>query len=149
MRPGVRIALDLGAVRIGVARCDREAIMAVPGRTIDARDEQWLTEIRSLVTEYEPMELIIGNPVSLRGRSELAAVSVRERAQAIAAAIPGLAVRLVDERLSTAGAMRQLQETGKSSKQARHLIDAQAAVGILEFALEYERRTGQPAGEPL
>lgn len=149
MRSGVRLALDLGAVRIGVARCDRDAIMAVPDETIDARAADWLARIRELVTEYEPIEIIVGNPVSLRGKAEIASDSVRVRAELIAQSVPGLPVRLVDERLTTADAMRQLHEAGKSSRQARRHIDAQAAVGILEFALEYERRTGVPAGESL
>lgn len=149
MRSGVRIALDMGAVRIGVARCDRDGIMAVPGETIDARKPDWLSRIRQLVAEYEPIELIVGDPVSLRGKAEIASDAVRTRAELIAQSLPGLPVRLVDERLTTADAMRQLHEAGKSSKQARRHIDAQAAVGILEFALEYERRTGAPAGESL
>ncbi|MHB0927692.1 MAG: Holliday junction resolvase RuvX [Candidatus Nanopelagicales bacterium] len=149
MRSGVRVALDLGTRRIGVARCDREAIMAVPDRTIDAGDPTWLAQVTALVREHGAMELIVGNPVSLRGRAESASQSARERATLLAQVMGELPVRMVDERLTTAGAMRQLQASGKNSKQARQFIDAQAAVGILEFALEYERRTGQPAGELL
>ncbi len=149
MRAGVRIALDMGAVRIGVARCDRDGIMAVPERTIDARAEDWTDQVRAIVDEYAPIEIVVGDPVSLRGKAEVASASVRSRAEVLARSVPDLPVRLVDERLTTAGAMRQLRETGKNTKQARRHIDAQAAVGILEFALEYERRTGQPAGESL
>lgn len=145
----MRIALDFGAQRIGVARCDRDGIMAVPVGIIDATSPDWMQSIAQLVVEYEPIELIIGNPVSLRGVDELASAGVRERAQALANALPGVSMRLVDERLTTATAAKQLQQAGKRAREARSMIDAQAAVGILEFALECEKRTAKPAGEAL
>lgn len=123
--------------------------MALPIGVIDATAPDWIAQVASLVREHEPMELVIGNPVSLRGRDEIASESVRARALDIAAALPALPVRLVDERLTTASAMRQLLETGRSTKDARRVIDVHAAIGILEFALEYERRTGQAPGEAL
>ena len=123
--------------------------MAVPEATIDARDPSWVQLVAAVVHSCGAMELIVGNPVSLRGRAELASQSVRERAHQLAQVLPDVPLRLVDERLTTASALRQLQASGKNSRQARHFIDAQAAVGILEFALEYERRTGEPAGELL
>lgn len=147
MRSGVRLALDLGARRIGVARCDREAIMAVPVGTLDAAAADWVQQVVALVQEHEPMELVIGDPLSLRGTSDVASQSVRDRAVLLSQALPGLPIRLVDERLTTAAAQRQLHGAGRDVRSSREVIDVQAAVGILEFALEYERRTGQPAGE--
>jgi putative Holliday junction resolvase len=149
VRAGVRLALDMGARRIGVARCDREAIMAVPLDTIDASTPEWTNRVQALVAEYEPIELVIGNPVSLRGTAEWASASVRERAQQLQQALPDLPIRLVDERLTTATALRQLREAGRDSRAAKSRVDAAAAVGILEFALEVERRSGAPAGEAL
>ena len=147
MRAGVRLALDMGARRIGVARCDREAILAVPLETLVATDADWIDRVRALVQEYAAIELIVGDPVSLRGTHELASVMVRERVGALREALPGLRIRLVDERLTTATALKQLRAVGRDAKAAKSRVDAAAAVGILEFALEYERRTGRPAGE--
>lgn len=148
MRTGVRLALDMGAKRIGVARCDRDGIMALPLDTIDA-DSDWIARVQSLAAEYEPIEVIVGNPVSLRGTAELASESVRARATLLQAAVPEIPIRLVDERLTTATALRQLREAGRDARAAKSRVDAAAAVGILEFALEIERRTGAPAGESL
>lgn len=149
MRAGVRLALDIGAKRIGVARCDREAIMAVPLDTIDGSAPDWTSKVQALVAEYEPMEIVIGNPVSLRGTAELASDTVRERAEALQRLLPEVPIRLVDERLTTATALRQLREAGRDARAAKSRVDAAAAVGILEFALEIERRSGAPAGETL
>jgi putative Holliday junction resolvase len=149
MRTGVRLALDMGAKRIGVARCDREGIMALPLDTLDATSDGWIAQVGSLVDEYEAVELVIGNPVSLRGTDEMASAAVRARAAQLRASLPGISIRLVDERLTTATALRQLREAGRDARAAKSRVDAAAAVGILEFALDIERRTGQPAGEAL
>lgn len=149
MRAGVRIALDMGAKRIGVARCDREGIMALPLDTIDATDAQWMQRVSTLVNEYEAIEVVVGNPVSLRGVAEQASMSVRDRAVELQAILAGVPIRLVDERLTTATALRQLRAAGRDARAAKSRIDAAAAVGILEFALDVERRSGQPAGELL
>ena len=149
MRPGVRIALDLGTRRIGAARCDGEAILAFPLATIDATSPDWRERVQSLVSEYGAMEVIIGHPVTLRGTDELAALAVRDRAASLAEVVADVPIRLVDERLTTATAHRQLREAGHDSRSSRAAVDAAAAVGILDFALEFERRTGNPPGEVL
>ena len=65
----------------------------------------------------------------------------------LARRIAPVGVRLVDERLTTVSAARQLREAGKSSRQQRSRIDAAAAVAILEHALDSERHRGFPPGE--
>jgi putative Holliday junction resolvase len=47
---------------------------------------------------------------------------------------------MVDERLSTVSAARSLRESGKSAKDSKDAIDMAAAVGILEFAIDLEKR---------
>lgn len=146
MRSGVRLGLDIGTKRIGVARCDRDGLLAVPMSVLDAESD-WLTTLGGLLDEYDVIEIVVGIPVSLRGEEEVAAIRMRERISALQAAFPGMPIRGVDERLSTATAHRQLRDAGHSTRSARVHVDALAAAGILEFALESERRTGEPAGE--
>lgn len=146
MRVGVRIGLDLGSKRIGVARCDRDGLIAIPLTAFDAAGS-WHDALRALLDEVDAIEIVVGIPVSLRGAEERAALDVRDRIAELKAAFPGLPIRGVDERMSSAVANRQLREAGHSSKSAREHVDALAAAGILEFALETERRTGEPAGE--
>lgn len=146
MRVGVRLGLDIGSKRIGVARCDRDGLLAVPVIALDATAD-WKRALRSLLDEYEVFEIVVGIPVSLRGAEEVAAQQIRERVAEIKAEFPGLPIRGVDERMSSAAANKQLREAGHSTRSARTHVDSLAAAGILEFALEIERRTGQPAGE--
>lgn len=145
LRPGVRVALDWGAARIGVAACDRDGILSFPVETI-ATAQRPLERVSALVAEYEPMEVLIGLPVALSGREEQAASAMRTVAAEVAAVVP-VPVRLVDERLTSATAHRGLAAAGRSSRQRRGIIDQAAAVAILEGALESERRTGEAPGE--
>ncbi len=141
----MRLGLDWGDARIGVASCDRDGLLTFPVVTVTAGPTE-IAQVVALVVEYEPIEVVVGLPTSLNGREGPAAVKVRERAVALARAVT-VPVRLVDERLSTVTAARQLRESGKKARQQRSVIDAAAAAGILEQALALERGRGEQPGE--
>ena len=145
-RRGRRLAIDWGKARVGVAACDPDGLLAHPVGTLP-NDGRVLDRLAELVGEYEPIEILLGMPVDLAGRHGPAAQAMTEVADRLVAAL-GVALRVVDERLSTANAARKLAASGRSSRQRRAVIDQAAAVDILEQALEYERRTGLPAGTP-
>ena len=145
MRRGVRIALDWGDVRIGVAACDPDGILAYPVSTVRAGASE-IADLVGLVAEYEPVEVLVGLPRSLSGGEGPAAGKARERAGRLAGAIR-VPVRVVDERLTTVTASQRLSQGGKRVKDQRELIDAAAAVAILEQALAFEQSLGIPPGE--
>ena len=91
----------------------------------------------------------MGLPLTLSGERSFAAQFVVERASLLAAVVPGVPLRLVDERMSTAGASRSLGGAGRNSRQQRRIIDQAAAVEILQRALDLETASGRLAGEPL
>jgi putative Holliday junction resolvase len=95
------------------------------------------------------VELLVGLPRSLSGGEGPAVVAARDYADSLAARVSPVPVRLVDERLSTVSATRQLQQAGRRGRAARAVIDAAAAVVILQAALDAERSTGAPPGEAL
>ena len=66
MRPGARLGVDVGTVRVGIARSDPEGMMAVPVETLP-RDTA-LTAIARLVEDLSPLEVIVGLPLSLSGK---------------------------------------------------------------------------------
>ena len=144
-RRGVRLALDWGDARIGVAACDRDGVLAYPLDTVAAGADE-LSRLVSIVVEQEPLEVVVGLPRSLSGADGPAAIKVRARAEALAARLD-VPVRLVDERLTTVTASRRLRESGKKAKQQRSVIDAAAAAAILEQAIALERSRGVPPGE--
>ncbi|MDR1265772.1 MAG: Holliday junction resolvase RuvX [Propionibacteriaceae bacterium] len=133
---GVKLAFDVGQRRIGVAACDRQASLAFPVATVDARDP-W-DELARLVLEYRPTALVVGRPITLAGADGIAAGRIAAWAGELAAR-SGLGVWLVDERMTTAEAARKLRQAGRSAKQQRLIVDQQAAVAILETVLAAER----------
>jgi putative holliday junction resolvase len=145
MRRGVRLAIDWGGARIGVAACDPEGTLAYPVTAVRAGAAE-LADLVAVVAEYEPIEVLVGLPRSLSGGEGPAAANARERAERLAGAID-VPVRLVDERLTTVTASQRLHESGKRAKEQRELIDAAAAVAILEQALAYEQSQEMPPGE--
>jgi putative Holliday junction resolvase len=145
MRQGVRLAFDWGDARIGVAACDPEGLLAYPLTTVPAGGDE-VDKLAAMVAEYEPIEVLVGFPRSLSGGEGPAATKARERAVRLAHAVH-VPVRLVDERLTTVTASRRLSEGGKRAKEQRKLIDAAAAVSILEHALAFEQSQGKPPGE--
>ena len=148
MRQGVRIGLDLGAARIGVSRCDRDGILASPHAVWPAEElSELAARLRLLTQEFEVLEVVIGIPVDLRGEEGVAASAIRQHVAQLHELLPELALRLVDERLTTSAARKRLQEAGYNSRADKQLIDAAAATVLLEDALEAERRQGQAPGE--
>lgn len=150
MISGVRIALDVGSVRIGVAKCDAEGLLATPVTTISAGPEA-VKQVLELVHELEVMCVYVGKPISLAGKDTASTASALEFARNIAVFLTDskTQVRLVDERLSTISAQRGLHEAGRNVKQSRDAIDQAAAVVILEHALASERNSGTLVGEEV
>ncbi len=66
MRQGVRVGVDVGTVRIGVARSDPHGMLATPYETV-ARGEGDVARILEIATELDALELIVGLPLSLAG----------------------------------------------------------------------------------
>ena len=144
MRPGVRLGVDAGKVRVGVAVCDRDGLVATPVATL-SRGASTVGELRGLVDEYSAVEVVVGLPLSLRGDDTASTVDARTLAGELAEAV-AVPVRLVDERLSTVSAQRALHQSGRSVKASRAMIDQVAAVIILQNALDFERSAGRPPG---
>lgn len=148
MRPGTRIGVDVGSVRVGVAVCDPDGVLATPLRTLRrAGDESDIQEVADLAAERDAIEVVVGLPLSLDGTERAAAEAARGWAKALRRRTPGLAVRLVDERMTTVDAHRAMRASGLRERQRRDVVDQQAAVLILQAALDAERVSGQPAGE--
>lgn len=148
LRRGRRLAVDVGDARIGVASCDPDGILATPVETVPGRDVPAAhRRLAALVEEYEPIEVVVGLPRSLKGGEGPAAVKVRGFAQELARIIAPVPVRLVDERMSTVTAAQSMRASGVRSKKGRAVIDQAAAVVILQSALESERASGDAPGE--
>lgn len=146
MRSGVRVAVDVGDARIGVAVCDPDGLLAVPLETV-RRGPGDLDRVAEIVSFQNALEVVVGLPTSLSGREGPAAAKVRQYAAEIGQAVAPVPVRLVDERMTTVTAERVLRDRGKKGAKRRAVVDQAAAVVILQHALDSERATGSAPGE--
>ncbi len=146
MRPGVRLGIDPGDARIGVARSDPTGFLATPVETV-RRGRGDLRRIAEILAEHEAVEVVLGLPRGLSGREGPAAVKVREFAARLARSVAPVPVRLVDERLTTVSAEAMLRDRGRKGTERRAVVDQAAAVLILQHALDTERATGTAPGE--
>jgi putative holliday junction resolvase len=150
-RQGVRLAVDVGSVRIGVARSDPGGILATPLTVLRSGPGplagQARAELARLVSGEDALEVIVGLPTSLSGREGPAAAGAREFAVDLAGRLAPVPVRLLDERFTTTEAHSALRRGGKDARARRQVVDAAAAAVLLQAALDTERATGRPAGQ--
>jgi putative Holliday junction resolvase len=138
MQRGRRIAFDYGDVRIGVAVSDPDSILCSPLTTLKATDKKLLSQILELINEIEPVQLFVGNPALLSGKDGLASEKALSFAQQLRT-VTDLEVVMIDERMSTISAARNLRESGKNAKESKESIDMAAAIAILQFGIELQK----------
>lgn len=146
---GVRLGVDVGEVRVGVARSDPDGLIATPVETVHrgAQGDADLTRLVEIVCESGAAVVYVGLPRTLAGREGSAAQAVRTYCGALAQAVAPVTVRLVDERLSTVSAHQALHASGRPGRRHRVVVDQAAAVVILQTAIDEERTSGVRVGE--
>lgn len=150
---GVKLGVDVGMVRVGLASCDPDGILATPVKTL-SRDVKKNSDIRVLVkevTERNAVEIFVGLPRTLKGAEKASAEMARSYAallvEALAKAGIKVPVRLIDERLTTVSAHQALHAAGVGSREHRKVIDQVAAVGILQHAIDMQKARNTNVGE--
>lgn len=134
------IALDVGDVRIGVAKSDIMGILATPLEVIDRRKVKAVKRIEEILTQENTKSLVIGIPKSLDGTEKRQAEKVREFREKLNKNIEGLEIFEVDERLTTVSADRLLNESNKKGAlEKRKVVDKVAAAIILQSFLDRKK----------
>jgi putative Holliday junction resolvase len=150
VRRGVRLGIDPGDARIGVARSDPSGFLATPVETV-RRGKGDLARIVAILAaegaDTPVVEIVVGLPRSLSGGEGPAAAKVREFAASLARRVAPVPVRLCDERMTTVSAEAMLRDRGRKGSKRRAVVDQAAAVLILQHALDTERATGAAPGE--
>ena len=139
MLRGRRIAFDYGDVRIGVAVSDPDSILSSPLTTLKATDKSLLKQISEILADIEPVAIFVGRPALLSG-NDGSATEKATQFGAVLSTITQVPIEMIDERMSTVSAARNLREAGRNAKDSKAAIDMAAAVAILDFAFEIEKR---------
>lgn len=142
MTAGVWLAVDVGTVRVGVARSDANGVLASPLVTLtrDERTDADIARLAQLVTEVDAVGVVVGLPRTLADREGASAVMARRYGAALASAIEPVPVHYLDERLTTVSAERKLLQGGVRGRARRAVIDQAAAVELLQQWLDTHPR---------
>ena len=137
---GRRVAVDVGSVRVGVAVCDPDGILATPVETIRrAKDGSDVARLVEIITEYEAIGVIIGLPKTLRDEEGPAVRAARYFGRQLTAELDDVAIEFYDERLTPVTATTALRASGVKARDARAVVDQTAAVAILQGWLDSRR----------
>jgi putative Holliday junction resolvase len=141
------MAIDVGKSRIGLAVCDREAILSSPLEAVSRLSSlaETVSSLVNLAVDHEVFEVYVGEPISLSGADTESTTDARLLASELAGSL-SVPVRMVDERLTTVTAASKLRAAGLNAKSSKSIIDSASAVEILELALDFERNSGMVPG---
>ena len=126
------LGIDYGDARVGVAVSDVLGFMAQGVKTIkNTGIKQLLNELNEVLTEYKPERIVIGLPKNMDGTEGFRAEATYEFANKLKTIYKGEII-FWDERLSSVGAARYLNETNTRGKKRKNVLDTVAACIILE-----------------
>jgi putative holliday junction resolvase len=136
--PRVWLGVDVGTVRVGVARSDPRGVLATPLVTLtrDLAGNRDIAELAVLVREHEAVGVVVGLPRTLADREGVSARMARTYAAELATAISPIPVQHVDERLTTVTAERKLAAGNVRGRARRAVVDQVAAVELLQHWLD-------------
>lgn len=126
------LGIDYGDARVGVAVSDVLGFMAQGVKTIkNTGIKQLLNELNEVLTEYKPEKIVIGLPKNMDGTEGFRAEATYKFANKLKTIYEGEII-FWDERLSSVGAARYLNETNTRGKKRKNVLDTVAACIILE-----------------
>jgi len=131
----ILLGVDYGERRTGVAVCDSMGILASPVKVIHETNRKKLAAaLTGLMKETRASKLIMGLPLRTDGTKGDKALACEALAELLRA--EGFSVELWDERFSSTMAHQSLRTAGVKTKDHRSVVDAVAAVIILQSYLD-------------
>ena len=134
------LAIDYGDRRVGLAVSDPTGTIASPVGFIERRRGKRppIAEMIRRGTELEVEGYVVGLPLDENGEDTARSMEARHVAAELEKRT-GAPVRLVDERFTTAAALRAIREMGGSTRGRKGDVDALAATLLLQHALSLPR----------
>ncbi|WP_425861626.1 Holliday junction resolvase RuvX [Arthrobacter sp. TWP1-1] len=152
---GVKLGVDVGMVRVGLATCDPDGILATPVKTL-SRDLKKNSDVKVVVKEAAArgaVQIFVGLPRTMKGEEKASAEMARSYAGILVSALEqasmDVPVHLIDERLTTVSAHQALHKAGVSSREHRKVVDQVAAVEILQHAIDMQKARNANVGQAV
>ncbi len=142
------MSIDFGDSRTGIAVCGKSELIASPVTVIQEKDfEKCIEKTAALAKEQLADEIVVGYPKNMNGTIGERCEKCTLFAQKLEAAT-GIPTKLWDERCTTVSAHNFLNETNTRGKKRKAVIDAVAAVIILESYLAFRRNSKYQPNQP-
>lgn len=142
------MAVDYGDSRTGLAMCDRTEFLASPIGIIPEKSFAKVAEkIVYAAREYDAQMLVIGLPLNMDGTRGARAQKAEKLAETLRAVLP-VPIELWDERSTTVSAANILSANGTYGKKRKQVLDAVAAVVILESYMAWRKNQAERAQTP-
>lgn len=152
---GVKLGVDVGMVRVGLAACDPDGILATPVKTL-SRDMKKNSDVKVVVKEAAArgaVQIFVGLPRTMKGEEKASAEMARSYAAVLVAQLQtaelNVPVHLIDERLTTVSAHQALHKAGVNSREHRKVVDQVAAVEILQHAIDMQKARNANVGQAV
>lgn len=135
---GRLLAIDYGERRVGLAISDPTGTIASPVGYVlrKAGKRPPIAELVRRATELEARGFVVGLPLDENGNDTPRAIECRRIAGELETRT-GLPVWLLDERFTTAAALRAVREMGGDTRHRKGDVDALAATVLLQHALAH------------
>ena len=131
------IGLDVGDVRIGVAKCDPLGILATALEVIDRNITNPIERIKKIIDDEGTKKIVVGMPKSLDGTKKRQTEKVEEFVAELKSNIPEIEIIYIDERYTTTEAEHYLKNySKKNGRDRRKVVDMVAASIILQKYLD-------------
>lgn len=141
------LAIDFGERRVGLAVSDPTGTLASPLPTLKRRAGKRppLKALEAVAAEWGVEAIVMGLPLDLSGSETEWSMQVRDVADELGRRL-GLPVHFVDERMTSVRAERAVRSLGlpKHKREEKGRVDQAAAILILQFWLDRERRSSGP-----
>ena len=133
------MSVDFGDARTGLAMCDKTELLASPVGVIhEKRFEHAVEKVAAAAEENRAEAVIVGLPLNMNGAEGPRAELCRDFAAKLAERI-SVPIRMWDERQTTVSAAGYLNQTDTRGKKRKEVIDAVAAVIILDSYLQWRK----------
>ena len=133
------MAVDFGDARTGLAICDKTELLASPVGVIhEKRFEHAVEKVAAAAAENRAEAVIVGLPLNMNGSEGPRAELCRNFAEQLSSRV-NVPVRMWDERQTTVSAAGSLNQTDTRGKKRKEVIDAVAAVIILDSYLQWRK----------
>lgn len=150
---GVKLGVDVGMARVGLASSDPDGILATPVKTL-SRDAKRNSDIKVVVKEAASRgacQIFVGLPRTMNGEEKASAAMARSYAAILVSLLQeaglGIPVHMIDERLTTVSAHQALHKAGMDSREHRKVVDQVAAVEILQHAMDMQNARNANVGQ--